>query len=59
MVRTAVGRTEVWSIPDWREAEGLSEQEESILSCYLVNIQTDSTIHWWLTFITTGSSAGS
>ena len=36
MVRTAVGRTEVQSIPDRREAEGLSEQEESILSHFLV-----------------------
>ena len=26
-VRTAVGGMEVWSIPDWREADGLSEQE--------------------------------
>ena len=29
-----------------------------VLSQYLVDIRTDSTIHWWLTFITTGSSAG-
>ena len=59
MVRTAVERTEVQSFPDQREVEGLSEHEESILSHFLVDIQTDSTIHWWLTFITTGSSAGS
>ena len=25
---------------------------------YLVDIRTDSTIHWWLAFITIGSSAG-
>ena len=62
-VRTAVGGTEVQSIPDQRETEKLGEQGESKLSRklsqYLVNIQTDSTRHWWLTFITTGSSAGS
>ena len=58
-VRNAVGRTEVLSIPHWREVEGLSKQEEMILSQNLVDIRTDSTIHWWLAFITTGSSAGS
>ena len=47
---------EVWCILDRREAEGLSEQRV-VLSQYLVNIQTDSTIHQWLAFITTGSSA--
>ena len=58
-VRTAVGRMEVQNIPDRREVEGLSKQEELILSRFLVDIQTDSTIHWWLAFITMGSSAGS
>ena len=24
----------------------------------IVNIRTDSTVHWWLTFTTTGNSAG-
>ena len=44
MVRTTVGTTEVWSIPDRREME-LSEQEETRLSQklsqYLVDIQTE------------------
>ena len=34
-VRTAVGRTEVWSIPDQKEVGGLGEWEETILSWYL------------------------
>ena len=29
-----------------------------IFSQYLVDIRTDSTIHWWLAFIITGSSVG-
>ena len=42
-----------------RDGENLVSKRGQDLVRNLVNIQTDSTIHWWLTFITTGSSAGS
>ena len=42
-----------------RDGEDLESKRGQDLVTNLVNIQTDSTIHQWLAFITMGSSAGS
>ena len=41
---------------DGEDLEGKRGQD---LVADLVDIQTGSTVHWWLTFITTGNYAGS
>ena len=49
---------ELCSLTLERDGENLMSKRRQDLVGNLVDIQTDSTIHWWLTFITTGSSAG-
>ena len=41
------------------DGEDLESKRGQDLVANLVNIQTGSTVHWWLTFMTTGDYAGS
>ena len=40
------------------DGEDLESKRGQDLVANLVDIQTRSTVHWWLTFITTGNCAG-
>ena len=42
-----------------RDREDLESKRGQDLVANLVDIQTGSTVHWWLTFITTGDYARS
>ena len=54
-LRMSSGGGDVWiGVPVWCYT-GCNRN----LVANLVKIQTDSTVHWWLAFITTGNSAGS
>ena len=44
---------------EYSRLERDGEDLESKRGQDLVDIPTDSTVHWWLTYITTGNSAGS
>ena len=41
------------------DGEDLESKRVQDLIANLVDIQTGSTVHWWLAFITTGNCAGS
>ena len=51
-------RNERYSRPE-RDGEDLESKRGQDLVANLVDIQTGSTVHWWLAFITTADCTGS